>query len=146
MKQVSIYSDYFNLYSFYSKKSSKADMTVFDAENIFIALLKKVTSSPRPCICPPIQNFLDFNTCKSWTNFSVRKEFLYNDNPLIHQHAGTECKIMSRHSHSGPENLKIQSPDQKKSWKQINQFHKKLFWPNSIFSNFKNEFMNWEKV
>ena len=29
-------------------------------------------------------------------------------------------------------------PPQKNSWNQINQFHEKIFWPNSIFCNFKN--------
>ena len=29
------------------------------------------------------------------------------------------------------------SPGQKNSWNQINQFHEKTFWPNSIFCNFK---------
>ena len=31
------------------------------------------------------------------------------------------------------------SPCQKNSWNQINQFHEILFWPKSIFCNFKND-------
>ena len=39
---------------------------------------------------------------------------------------------------SGPENLKKSRP-KKNSSNQINQFHEKFFWPNSIFfCNFKN--------
>jgi len=39
--------------------------------------------------------------------------------------------------HSGAEILKKSRP-KKNSWNQINQFHEKFFWPNSIFCNFKN--------
>ena len=41
---------------------------------------------------------------------------------------------LSRQIHSGVK----KSPGQKYSWNQINQFHDKIFWPKSIFCNFKN--------
>ena len=45
-------------------------------------------------------------------------------------------KIWNVILHSGPENLK--KSRQKNSWNQINQFHEIIFWPKSIFCNFKN--------
>ena len=42
------------------------------------------------------------------------------------------------HNSGVDQKIKKSSVQKKNSWNQINQFHEILFWPNSIFCNFKN--------
>ena len=47
------------------------------------------------------------------------------------------CSFLGFTSHSGPENLKKSRP--KKLMKSNNSILRKIFWPNFIFCNFKND-------